>query len=41
LVVTCLHEEERPESVDKVGGGRSTQSAGHVAWPPGHHMAPN
>jgi hypothetical protein len=41
LVATHLHEEEMPESVEKVGGSHSTRSAVHVASPPGHHMAPN
>jgi hypothetical protein len=41
LVATRLHEEEKPESVEKVGGGRSNHLAGHVAWPSGHHLAPN
>jgi hypothetical protein len=27
--------------VERVGGGRSTQLAGHVAWPAGHHLVPN
>jgi hypothetical protein len=27
--------------MEKVGGGRSTRSAGHVAWLAGHHLAPN
>jgi hypothetical protein len=40
-VATCLHEEEKPESVEKVGGYRSTWAADHVAWPVGHHLAPN
>jgi hypothetical protein len=25
----------------QVSGGRSTQLAGHVAWPPGLHLVPN
>jgi hypothetical protein len=27
------------ESVEKVGGGRSTRPASHAAWLPGHHLA--
>jgi hypothetical protein len=27
--------------MEKVGGGRSTRSVGHVAWPPDHHLVPN
>jgi hypothetical protein len=41
LVATHLHEEEEPELVENVGGGSSTQPAGHVAWLPSHHLAPN
>jgi hypothetical protein len=41
LGVTRLHKEEKPESVEKVGGRHSTRSAGHMAWPPDHHLAPN
>jgi hypothetical protein len=41
LVATRLHEEEKPESVEKVGGGHSTRSAGYVAWLAGHHLASN
>jgi hypothetical protein len=26
----CVLEEEKPESLEKVGGGRSTQPPGHV-----------
>jgi hypothetical protein len=36
-----LNKEEKPESVEKVGGGRSTWLAGHVAWPIGHYLVPN
>jgi hypothetical protein len=36
-----LHEEEMPESVEKVGGGRSTWPTAQVAWPTGHHLLPN
>jgi hypothetical protein len=25
----------------RVGGGRSTQLAGHVGWPPGLHLVPD
>jgi hypothetical protein len=32
---------QSPESVEKVGGGRSTWSADHMAWLAGHHLAPN
>jgi hypothetical protein len=35
-----LYEEDKPESVEKVSGGLSSWSAGHVAWPPGLHLAP-
>jgi hypothetical protein len=38
---TCLHEEYKAKAVEKVGGGRSTWSASHVAWPAGHHLAPD
>jgi hypothetical protein len=38
---TCLHEEWKAKMVKKVGGGHSTQSAGHMAWLAGHHFAPN
>jgi hypothetical protein len=31
LVATHLHEEEKAELVEKVGDGRSTRPAGHVA----------
>jgi hypothetical protein len=34
LVVTHLHEEEKPESMEKVGNDRSTR-------PGGHHLVPN
>jgi hypothetical protein len=34
LVATCLHEEEKPESVEKVSGGCFTQ-------PNSHHLVPN
>jgi hypothetical protein len=34
LVATHLHEEEKPESVEKVGGSHSTRLADHVAWLP-------
>jgi hypothetical protein len=36
-----LHKEDKPESVEKVRGGCYTQTVSHVAWPPGHHPAPN
>jgi hypothetical protein len=35
---TCLHEKGKAKAVEKVGGGLSTQPAGHVAWPVGHHL---
>jgi hypothetical protein len=41
LVATRQHDLEKPELVEKVGGGRSTQPAGHMAWPTGHHLEPN
>jgi hypothetical protein len=41
LVATRLHKEEKPESVEKVDGGRSTRPIGHTAWPPDHHLALN
>jgi hypothetical protein len=41
LVATRLHEEEKPELVENVGGGFFTWLVGHVAWPPGHLLAPN
>jgi hypothetical protein len=31
----------KAKAVEKVGGGHSTQLAGHVALPAGHHLAPN
>jgi hypothetical protein len=36
-----LHEEEKPELMEKVSGSHSNRLAGHVAWLPGHHLAPN
>jgi hypothetical protein len=36
-----LHEEEKPESVEKASGECSTRLAGHVAWLPSHHLVPH
>jgi hypothetical protein len=41
LVATRLHEEEKPESVEKDGGGHSKWLADHVAWQASHHLAPD
>jgi hypothetical protein len=34
LVAMCLPEQAKPESIEKVGGDRSTRLTGHVGWPP-------
>jgi hypothetical protein len=39
FVHTCLHDKGKTKAVDKVGGGRTTWLAGHVARPTGHHLA--
>jgi hypothetical protein len=36
---TCLHEKGKTKVVEKVGGGRTTWPADHVAKPAGHHLA--
>jgi hypothetical protein len=41
MVTTCLYDEEKPESVKKVSGSRSTRPASHVTWPLGCHLATN
>jgi hypothetical protein len=33
----CLHEKGKVKVVEKVGEGRTTWPAGHVARPAGHH----
>jgi hypothetical protein len=35
---TCLHENGKAKAVDKVYGGRTTWSSGHVARLAGHHL---
>jgi hypothetical protein len=39
FVDTCLHDKGKGAAVKKVGGGRTHWPAGHVAWPPDHHLA--
>jgi hypothetical protein len=39
FVHTCLHKKGKAKVVEKVGGGRTTWPAGHVARPVGHHLA--
>jgi hypothetical protein len=34
----CLHEKGEARALGKVGGGRTTWSAGHMARPVGHHL---
>jgi hypothetical protein len=41
LNATRLHEEEKPESVEKVGGGHSTQPVDHMAWSAGDNLVQN
>jgi hypothetical protein len=36
---TCLHEKGNAKAVEKVGEGRITWPAGHVARLAGHHLA--
>jgi hypothetical protein len=36
---TCLHEKEKAMAVEKVGGGRTHWSVGHMAMSASHHMA--
>jgi hypothetical protein len=39
FVHTCLHEKWKAKAVEKVGGGRTTWPASHVARPAGTHLA--
>jgi hypothetical protein len=39
FVHTCVHEKGKAKAVEKVGGGRTTWSTGHVARPTSHHLA--
>jgi hypothetical protein len=39
FVHTFLHEKGKAKAVDKVGRGRPTWPAGHVARPAEHHLA--
>jgi hypothetical protein len=38
FVHTCLHKKAKAKAVEKVGGGRTTWLAGHVARPTDHHL---
>jgi hypothetical protein len=38
FVHTCLHEKGKAKAVEKVGGGRTTWPASHMARPAGHHL---
>jgi hypothetical protein len=39
FVHTCLHKKGKDKAVEKVGGGRTTWPADHVAKPASHHLA--